>query len=214
MKLHLQKKSGGVELTIKSRPPFFTKDLMIAFVLALLLHLSAFFLFHIDLNSFFSSKNSPSLLVTSDFTTKTYLDSQEESTKIPSILKINSSQFPSHTPFAIDLPSQKIALSSSPIDLSGFDLKVGPKKSRFYISRGHSFAEHPESLFSKKLCRAALEFKASTKTGEIFWVRWLESTQNPQLDCEILSRIKNARIQPFSDSGIALSGIIEVEFAS
>jgi hypothetical protein len=208
-----QQKNSKVRLIIRKNTGLLTWDFAFALCIALGLHLSAFFLFSIDLGSFLNIPETPTtILVVSDPSSviTDAMDQEEKPLHFPSFLVIKREK----TPALPNLESEDLpkAIPKS-FDLSHleFNQLKGPGTSRFSLSRGNTFAKEPEKLTSKKCCKGILEFKALPKTGEIFWVHWIEPTGDTKLDHHIVENLKNARLAPSSASA---QGIIEVEFHS
>lgn len=206
-----QQKNSKVRLILRKNTGLLTRDFAFAFLLALGLHLSAFFLFSIDLGSFLNIPETPSMIVLSDSSSiADALNQEEKPLHFPPFLVIKREK-PS-----VMLNSEVEAIPKvipKPFDLSHleFDQSKGPGMSHFTLSRGNTFVKEPVHLTSKKCCKGILEFKAFPKTGEIFWIHWIQPTGDIKLDHLIVENLKNARLTP---SSTAAQGIIEVEFHS
>lgn len=221
MGLKLNLKKNQIHFTIKRRNKLWTKEFLIGLGLAAFFHLMGFTLFHIDLKGFLNPDvHSIALPVSSDLQNAaiSFLDEEEKELEFPSYLHIPRVVFPLSSSITPKRPSDEITLTASiqsPMLLGG--LELGPlltsSQAEYHLSKGHAFVKAPKSLKASKICRAKLEFKAESKTGQIFWADFIESTQDKRLDYQIIEAIKEARILS-STRDFPSEGIIEVEFLS
>lgn len=208
-----QRKNSKLKLTVKNRTKILTKEFAFALSIAFFVHLLAFTLFHIDLGLFSTTHEYPTAFVQgSDISAPIDSIDQEKPVIIPSFLTIatlNSPEYPSLiTPGEMAFQSQGAAFDLSGLEIASLNQ---PGISHFNISCGNAFQTEPAPIQSKKLCRAKLEFKATKDTGKIFWIDWIESTQDRKLDYQIQEALKTAVLQK-TDDPIASHGIIEIEF--
>lgn len=217
MTLRLQRtKDAKIHLTVRSQSGLFTKEFSLACFIALALHLSAFFLFKIDLGAFLSKADWPKTLEAFSDPYSSEITAFEEDPfpdSFPSFLKM---QIPSPSlPAYISEPQEKAHLTSA-YDLTGLEQETThkkPHKSHFSLSHGYLFLNAPTQLFSDRKCHARLAFRASSTTGKIYYLDWIESTHNPKLDQKIIESLKAALLKP-EESPLTLQGIIEIEFLS
>lgn len=195
MKNHLSfelNEDGRLALTIKTANH---TDLIVAFSVALALHLLAFLLFHVDLAHFLTTTSpTPTLIVSADPSLPLVESELEEKLPIPPFLIVPPPPLPSLT---LNQPHPFF-------DLSAYELDS--KTARYLFSGGATLLNELKPLCTLKTCKAKLTFKIDN-SGKIYWVNWHESTQDPKLDQEILGQLKTAKIASPSSSGI-----IEVEF--
>lgn len=202
-------KNSKVHLTINSRTSLWTKDFLIALGIALLTHIAALTLFSVELGSFLNLNEKPvTFLVSADTMAPITSEHGDEIAEIPPFLILKNLKNVDREEISFSVPSPKFDLSN--LDLSDFN---HPGFSYFTISQGPTFAKEPTQLQSKKICKAKLEFKAESRTGQIFWLNFIESSGDIKLDQQILNELKSAKIQSNSKT-IAFHGVIEVEFRS
>lgn len=202
MGLKFEHNNEKLKLTVKNRTKILTKEFAFALSIAFLVHFLAITLFHIDLGLFSTTREYPAALVQTSDISPIDSNDQENPLTIPSFLVVS----PEYHPSIYEINSSPHQTS---FDLSGLEVASlnQPGSSHYYLSSGNSFEKEPAPLQSKKICKAKLEFK--TVNGKIFWLDWLESTQDRKLDYQIVEALKKAELNP-----IASHGLIEIEFKS
>lgn len=199
----------------KKKNQFWNKDISLALLIALTLHLIGITVFHIDLKGFLNpTKYPPTFLVSTEplHVAEGFYEEKITAPDIPSFLTIEQPEAPS---LSLSSFALQMAPKPQPIHLQELDLSSPYRAttSHYYLSGGHRFREEPRCITGKKICKAELEFKAAPDTGIIFWLNWRQATGDSKCDQEIVNELKKTRLIG-SERALALEGIIEIEFGS
>lgn len=204
MNLKLEKDLKTKRIFLSVKPKTYSKDLILAFFIALSLHLTAFTLFQIDLGTFFSLETSPAVtfVSTQNGRLAIFADEKQE-VEVPSYLQIERKS----SPQGLFTFQQEIKLPPFQPDLSGLSLE-DPKalcKSSWHFSKGIFHAEGLPELTCDGMRKAAFAFRLAGSS--IFWLQMLQSTGNLKLDRELEESLKKVHL-----TSLAKEGIVEVEF--
>lgn len=200
-----EKQHQPISLSFKQREPFFSNELLLAFVIAIGVHLLFLILFKIDLGMLSSAAPlPPATLTVQPQGFKTTIEQNKGYS--PTLAFLHTTR---QNPTLLPSPDIKETRAFSPRSLHRESYKATPLFSKGILLQKEST---PLLLSHYEPMRALLEFEAEPKTGKIYYIGWIEHTGNPEWDKKIETYIKGLTLQ--IPSSTTPYGTLDIQFIS
>lgn len=214
--LTIEKNSQKVSFAFKERIKLWTPQFTLALIVALAIHLVGLLLFRVDLGVLLTARDPlPSVKVSSYVPLVEVLPDSNSRLTVASFLDVERKE----SPDIPNLPLIPLEMEMNPlIDLAlpiAFDLSFFPNKAinsaawLQFSGSGFAHTEMIKELMGPEGTHASLSYRSSA--GTLFWLEWLQTTGDLQLDRQIELFLKSLQTA-LPAHRLVTEGIIEITF--